>query len=970
MAAQSLRDKSLVNSNLRAIAVAKGKPYVHLPPQSTLAAIVRHGGLYTLLDPDMMTGRIAAFVAAKSAGAPAMATPQMVQKLRSTADSFFYRLVDKQGYNVHSELMAYISEPGEKNGVAYDEGIDPSPNIPAAFTFVGQFIDHDLTFNGMNLTANEQGNAVIDDASPVIDLDSVYGPRAAAGNPEIYNRDGTFRLEEFSLDETGRTYHDQRRAPDSTNPCTQLAYIFDPRNDENQLILQIHILVQRLHNKIVSDPNFKSELDKLTEPTDPGQIVNRVREEVVAIWQSFILNDYLPKIIRPEVLDYVKQEIRKKAPDAQHLDQEYGDLKHKPYRDLVTGKNVLRLPHEFAIAFRFGHSQLRPVYKLNQSSSVILFKDARHSDVVEIAGKNFSGLDDMRGGRKLEPKHVIDWNVFYPDPPTPETRSLRIDSKVTARVFNLPESAIPDDIKYIGNLPHRNLIRGSQIGVVSGEELATFYGVTPLTPAEVLGADNRPASRELFKLDHVCKDKDTCQSCKDEATFKTPLWYYILKEAEVHSNGTMLGKVGSRLIAEVLMGALYYGNEFAYDDNWKPKVINVGSASNAITLRDILKYVGELKSTGTLIYVEGNDPTGNAIFAFERNNTDGSLKQISGSPFTAGGLGIPFTTALGPFDLDQAIISNSTNTLLFAVNGGSDTIAVFNINVDGSLVPVVGSPFPSGGSNPVSVGLSNDNVLVVVNQSLNPANPGSPPPNYTSFRVSPQGQLTPIPSSTISINAGANPTQALISPDGSLMFGAEFLGGMLRSLKIQADGSLVQAVAQRLPASEFNGPDEAKPLGLAVHPTQKLLYVCFVLKNRLGVYSYGANGKLNFLRSVPVPGQLPCWVLINRAATRLYTSNTRDPSISVFDISGDPGTPLEIQTIELKSTGSCYQFALDSTETFLHVVTQGETLTSPPSSNAVNTLAVGSDGKLTEATSSPNVLPVATKVRPQGVKAL
>src|SRR5579871_1647068 len=200
MAAQSLRDKSLVNSDLRAIAVAKGKPYLYLPPQSTLAAIVKHGGLYTLLDSDMMTGRIAAFVAAKTAGASAMPTPQMVQKLRSTADSFFYRLVDKPGYTVHSELMAYISEPGEKNGVTYDEGIDPSPSIPAAFTFVGQFIDHDLTFNGMNLTANEQGNAVIDDASPIIDLDSVYGPRAQAVNEKIFDEDGKFLLKELPLD--------------------------------------------------------------------------------------------------------------------------------------------------------------------------------------------------------------------------------------------------------------------------------------------------------------------------------------------------------------------------------------------------------------------------------------------------------------------------------------------------------------------------------------------------------------------------------------------------------------------------------------------------------------------------------------------------------------------------------------------------------------------------------------------------
>ncbi len=371
------------------------------------------------------------------------------------------------------------------------------------------------------------------------------------------------------------------------------------------------------------------------------------------------------------------------------------------------------------------------------------------------------------------------------------------------------------------------------------------------------------------------------------------------------------------------------------------------------------------------VYVEGDDPARNAIFAFARNNTDGSLAQLPGSPFSAAGLGIAFATTLGPFELDQAIILNSTDTLLFAVNGGSDTIAVFNINVDGSLVPVAGSPFPSGGSNPVSVGLSNDNVLVAVNQSQDPNHPGSPPPNYTSFRVGPQGQLTPIPNSTISIDPGSSPSQALISPDGSLMFGAEFLGGTLRTLQIQADGRLIQADAQPLPPSEFVGTGAAaQPLGLAVHPTQNLLYVGFVLVNKLGVYRYNDEGKLDFLRTVPVSGQLPCWVLINRAATRLYTSNTLDPSISVYDISGDPSTPLEIQTVKLRSTGNSVQFALDSTEKFLHVVTQGQSLTSPPSSNAMNILAVASDGTLTEVPSSPNILPVASKVRPQGVRAL
>ena len=582
----SPNDVALMSASVRAIGIAKGAPMDVMPTQSIIAAIVKHGGLYTLLDDDMMTSRIAAFTSnrapqspaarkAAGAGGPAILPPDMVQKLRASAANFFYKLVNKPGYTVHSELMAYISEPGKGNGVTYDEGIDPSPDIPAAFTFVGQFIDHDLTFNGMNLTADEAGATVGDNASPLIDLDSVYGPDSATTLTDdafdrIFDKKGKFNLTKRPLAAGGKKYEDVPREPGG------LAYIFDPRNDENQLILQIHLLVERLHNAIVDDPAFKSEIQILKKP---AQVVDRVRKEVVAIWQSFILNDYMKKIIRPDVLKFVLGEINKRASDVDDLVQEYGELKHKPYRDLVTGKNVVRMPHEFAIGFRFGHTQLRPVYTLNATHDpVILFKDARHSDKVTIQGVKYDGLDDMRGGRPLDPEHVIDWNVFYPVKPNKHTQSLRIDRKVTSRVFNLPESAIPDDIKYIANLPHRNLIRGSQIGVVSGEELAEFYGITPLTSRQVLGKDARDESEKLFT-----------QEPKDKPTFKTPLWYYIITEGEVSEKGARLGPVGSRLVGEVLAGAIYYGNEFPYKNDWTPLVIHPGS--NVFTLHEIINYV-------------------------------------------------------------------------------------------------------------------------------------------------------------------------------------------------------------------------------------------------------------------------------------------------------------------------------------------------------------------------------------------
>jgi len=588
-----------------------------MPTRTGLARIVEHGGMYTMLDQGLMTARLAAFGAARAAEANEKSatdenrlTVEAAGKLREMVKNFFYKLVDKRGYLIHSELMAYITEPGKGNGVAYDEGADASPSIPAAFTFVGQFIDHDLTLNAINLTENEAGIVVQDKASPIIDLDSVYGIRLKDAVPngdvnseaykgfkkvfdKVFDKEGKFRLKKV-----GNGY-DLPREDDGMGGLA--AVIFDPRNDENQLILQIHILVERFHNKLIEKGILKDKIKKLQNPKDPIQIAECVRNEVVATWQSFVLNDYMPAIIRNEVFTYVIEQIHKKATDPAKPEEQYGKLKHKPYRNLVTGRNEIRMPHEFAIGFRFGHSQLRPFYVLNKNSVVILFKDARASENIPIdvtPPVTISGKDDLRGNRKLESKHVIDWTIFFPLPTTPlkeNTQSLRIDGKVTARVFNLPESAIPDDIKYIGNLTHRNLIRSSQIGIVSGEELAEFYDLGSadiLKPAEVLGGDaGRRAAEELFELDSTSEDK---------RKFKTPLWYYLLKEAEVQSDrGEQLGKVGSRLIAEVLMGALYYGNDFPIDDNWissaikpaKPRQYGSIKLKDSITLRNIIDFV-------------------------------------------------------------------------------------------------------------------------------------------------------------------------------------------------------------------------------------------------------------------------------------------------------------------------------------------------------------------------------------------
>jgi Lactonase, 7-bladed beta-propeller len=145
---------------------------------------------------------------------------------------------------------------------------------------------------------------------------------------------------------------------------------------------------------------------------------------------------------------------------------------------------------------------------------------------------------------------------------------------------------------------------------------------------------------------------------------------------------------------------------------------------------------------------------------------------------------------------------------------------------------------------------------------------------------------------TISLDAGSSPSQALISPDGGLMFGDEFLGALCRTLQIRANGRLIQADAQPLPQAGFAETGAVpNPLGLAVHPTQNLLYVDFVAISRIAIYSYNKKGKFDFLRTVPDSGAAPCWALVNKAGTRLYASNTGDSSVSVYDISFDRTEP-------------------------------------------------------------------------------
>ena len=368
-----------------------------------------------------------------------------------------------------------------------------------------------------------------------------------------------------------------------------------------------------------------------------------------------------------------------------------------------------------------------------------------------------------------------------------------------------------------------------------------------------------------------------------------------------------------------------------------------------------------------VIYLESNSTSGNSIFAYGFNFTS-SPTLLTTTP--AGGIGVYDPTfALGPFDSDQNLIEDPSGTMLFAVNSGSNTVAVFQIQPDGNLVAVNGSPFPSGGSDPVSLGLK-DGVLAVVNKDQDPVqNVNLVQPNYTTFLVAPGGVLVPVPQSTVSVAYGSSPSQALRASLGTFVFGADFLGGLLQSFRVDQAGRLQQNLPQALPDSLFIGQTGGhQPLGMRTHPTLPILYVDITPLSEVAVYTYDENGQLSFVRAVSDSGSAPCWANVNHAGTRLYATNTGDNSIAVYDLT-DPLNPVQIQHFVMASTtGAAFSTVIDHTDRWIYVSSEQSSATATPAGNAFHTLKVAADGTLSEPF-PPTVLPTsgATPDRVQGI---
>ena len=399
----------------------------------------------------------------------------------------------------------------------------------------------------------------------------------------------------------------------------------------------------------------------------------------------------------------------------------------------------------------------------------------------------------------------------------------------------------------------------------------------------------------------------------------------------------------------------------------------VTTVAFAAQLAPSLAQIGDVGSDDILrrsehvVYTETND-IANAVLAFRRDD-QGRLTLLPGAPFSTGGKGvIDPSFKLGPFDTDQNVVIDHDRRLLFAVNSGSNSIAGFHIRPhDGALEPTRGSPFPSGGINPVSIGLRGDQI-VIINQDLDSAqNTAGGLPSIVTRHVTEDGRIVKFPAdTTISLSVGSAPSQALTANNRPFVFDAQFLGGRLASYRLFPNGRLLANPPQPLPASESVGGTAPLPLGLWVNPDARQLYVGFVTVNKLGVYTWDEEGVPVFERTVANSGKAICWLRANRAGTRLYSANTGSSTVSVYDTT-DPDEPKEIQAIHISGPGALFQLALDPTERFLYVIGQRGSHAAP--GNALHVLALDQeDGTLTEVSSSPVPITLQSPdARPQGV---
>jgi 6-phosphogluconolactonase (cycloisomerase 2 family) len=384
------------------------------------------------------------------------------------------------------------------------------------------------------------------------------------------------------------------------------------------------------------------------------------------------------------------------------------------------------------------------------------------------------------------------------------------------------------------------------------------------------------------------------------------------------------------------------------------------------------------------VYIETNNNNAgqNAVLAFREDLANGGLQEFGS--FATGGTGqINLPPVMGPDDASQEVTASPDGRWLFAVNQGSDTIASFAVERDGSLERV--DTFSSGGVQPDSIGISG-NFLYVSNRGDSArGQPGTVAPSITGFSIGADGSLTPLPNAVVTFPVDTSPAQNLISRDGRFLFADIFAvagstaaqGNTFAPFQISAAGALTLA-----PGGNVGAPVTPPALlGSDTNPNMPIVYAGLPGAAQVGVFTFDNNGSLTFVTAVAAQGKATCWIAVSADGKYLYASDNATNSIAVFSLA-NPLQPVEIQEFTLGGpqapsgsppgtvqTGP-FQLAFSPDGHTLYVVSQNQSPTGDfAQGNQLHILAVAANGTLTEPT-GPILLSdygVPGTAHPQGV---
>lgn len=305
----------------------------------------------------------------------------------------------------------------------------------AGMTYFGQFVDHDLTLDtAPSPTAPVNVATLNNNRTFRLDLDSVYGGGPTV-SPQLYSGD-RFLVQEPNLNGV-------RDLPRDANGR---AILVEGRNDENQIIAQIHLAFLKAHNRLI----------------DEGATFAQAQTILVRAYQQAVVRDFLPHILQPNMV----------------ADEFDGKKQTKLLKDLLKKPDFT--PSEFAVAsYRFGHSQVRRAYRLNANNN------CGNLQVFALTDPTAS----LMGGRPIQAGRQINWGQFFEELPEPAgcegNRNIgrKIDPLISTSLFQLP---IPGAEAAGSNvLGFRNLVRAHFYGMPSGQAIAAALGLPVITPAEL-----------------------------------------------------------------------------------------------------------------------------------------------------------------------------------------------------------------------------------------------------------------------------------------------------------------------------------------------------------------------------------------------------------------------------------------------------------------------------------------------------